>query len=97
MMRAGLLSGRDVCGDRLPEVLWYPSGRYALFPLYIPGKPDIPCEPPPLSKLFNLAWPGRYAFNAWAPKAELPFPRISPRGQGKGGGMGGRQDSKAQG
>lgn len=43
-VRAGLLSGRDVSGGQLSEVLWYPNAGYALFPLYIPGKPDIPRE-----------------------------------------------------
>ena len=43
-VHAGLLSGRDVSGGQLAEVLWFPNAGYALFPLYIPGKPSIPRE-----------------------------------------------------
>jgi hypothetical protein len=94
-MRAGLLSGRDVCGDRLSEVLWYPSGRYALFPLYIPGKPDIPCEHPPISTFLNLAWLGACALKARAPEARLPFPWVSPRRREEN--FRGRKNHKARG
>lgn len=56
---AGVLSGRDVSGGQLSEVLWYPEGGYALFPLYIPGKPDIPRKSLPQAPSLNsLLSPG---------------------------------------
>ncbi|CAK0747651.1 hypothetical protein CVIRNUC_001780 [Coccomyxa viridis] len=39
---SGLLCGRDVCGGQLADVMWIPQGNYALFPVFIPGKPNIP-------------------------------------------------------
>ena len=41
-----LLCGRDVCGGQLADVMWIPQGNYALFPVFIPGKPNIPSEAP---------------------------------------------------
>lgn len=33
-------------GGQLTEVLWWPGGKYAIFPIYLPGKPNIPRESP---------------------------------------------------